>query len=415
MRTPWITALLLGGLLLVSACNQAYQAAPGQAASAPALSEAEKQARELEMKKALSFAHEYYKQGNYGEAKTYYLKAFALDDGNTLAPHLKRLATCYSSLGMADSAKVVLMKAVELQPDSWYEHRTLGSLHMAAGDKEAAFASFRTAASLKADDWESHRDMMRMLKDKADAGEAEWDEVIAELDILIGLRPEDAEYAKLKDQILAAHYDPEELIASLRQNHAQFPDDEKTTVKLATSLVEFATPESYREALGLLDGLLAAQPDQTRLLDLKATALEGLGRGEDAAGVLMKLVELKPTQTDLPVRIGELYLAQNNLRQARRWALRSKNSFPGFGKGGLLLGRVYEAAVDACAGKELAFDDKLVYEMAAREYDAISDPAAKGQARQRRTALEEVLPTAEDRFFNKYDRPRKDCYKWLLE
>ncbi len=410
--------LLVGVLLLCSACNQAYQTTQAPAPkSSEALSEEQLQARELEMKKALSFAHEYYKQGNYAEAKSYYLKAIALDDDKTLAPHLKRLATCYSSLGNADSARVILRQAIELQPDSWYEHRTLGSLLMASGEKEAAFAEFQAAAALKFDDWESHRDMMRMLKDKA--AEAEgitgWDSVIAELDQLIALRPEDQEWGKLKDEILSAHYDPEELIASLRQNHQQFPDDVKITQKLATALVEFATPESYREALPLLDGLIAAQPEQVRFLDLKATALEGLGRIEEAAGLLAKLFELKPGQTEIPARIGELYLSQNNLRQARRWALKSKASFPGYGKGGLLLGRVCEAAVDACAGKDLTFDDKLVYGLAAKEYDAISDPAAKGQARQRRQALEEVLPSAEDRFFNKYDQPRKDCYKWLLE
>ncbi|MDP2359447.1 MAG: hypothetical protein Q8O14_01655 [bacterium] len=410
--------LLAGALLLLGACNTAYQStARPDEPSAGDLSEAELQARELEMRRHISFAYEYFKQNNFIEAKPYYLKAFALDDRNTQATHLKRLATCYMQLGDQDSARVVLQRAVELLPDSWYEHRTLGDLLQRSGDKNAAFAEFRIAAGLKEDDWESRRDMMAILKERAEASDAteDWDAVLELLDQLIVLQPEEMRWARSKDEILSAHYDPEEVIASLRQNQAQFPQDLTIRQKLVSALVEFATPASYREALGLVDELIAAQPEQVRPYDLKATALEGLGRAEEAAVVLATLFERKPDQTDLPARIGELYLTQDNLRQARRWALRSKSAFPSYGKGGLLLARVYVASVNACAGSELNFDDKLVYELAAREFDAVADPAFRGAARQGRASLEEVLPTAEDRFFNKYDRPKKDCYRWLFE
>lgn len=415
MKLP--TIALLAGILL-AACNTAYQTVETAPADVEAaLSQAQRDSLDLEMRKALSFANEYYKQSRYEEAKVKYLQALELGAEEKYSGQLRKLATCYIQLGQPDSAITVLEQAVEKRPDSWYEHRVLGDLYNRSGMTDKAFAEFKICVDLNGDDWESLRDLKAILRNRAEgSGELDdWDLVIEQLDALIELQPDQADWAQEKDRILAEHYDPEELIASLRRNHEQFPDDIGTTRKLANALVEYATPESWREALGLLDRLIAAEPGTARFLEQKATALEGLGRVDDAAAVLQKLMELQPDKADLPGRVGELYLGAGNLASARRWAQRAQRSFPDHGRGFVLMAKVYEAAVDQCASGDLKFDDKLVYERAALEYDKVTDAAWRSVARQRRAALEEVLPSAEDRFFNKHDVPKGECYKWLFE
>jgi len=413
-----VTALLAAALL--AACNTAYQAAQQQPADAEiqaALTQAQRDSLDLEMRKALSFATEYYKQSRYAEARDQYLKALRLDVGDDYTGQLRKLAPCSIQLDRPDSARAVLETAIEKQPDSWYEHRVLGDLYNRAGMVDAASAQFGTCVALNAEDWESRRDLKNILQARAEESGAveDWDAVLEQLDALIELQPDVPDWAREKDRILAANYDPEEVIASLRRNHEQFPDDLRTTRKLAVALVEYATPESWRESLGLLDELAAAEPENPRPVELKATALEGLGRIDEACRTLQRLIELQPDKAELPSRIGELQLAKGDLLQARSWARRAQRSFPGGGAGHVLMAKVYEAAVDQCAGSELKFDDKLVYELAAREYDMVADAAWRSVARQRRQALEEVLPNAEDRFFNKYDQPRGECYQWLFE
>lgn len=415
MKHPMLALL---AALLMAACNTAYQTvqeAPAEVTEA--LSQAQRDSLNLEMRKALSFASEYYKQSRYEEAKTQYLKALELGAGDEYASQLRKLATCYIQLGQPDSAIVVLEDAVQKRPDSWYEHRVLGDLYNRSGRTEQAFAEFRICVDLNGDDWESHRDMKAILRSRAEASGAveDWDLVIEQLDYLIDLQPEQADWAQEKDRILSEHYDPEEQIASLRRNHEQFPADLKITRKLATALFEYATPATWTESLGLLDALIAAEPETPRHLEQKATALEGLGRVDDAARVLQRQMELQPGKADLPGRVGDLYLNRGDLASARRWALRAQRSFPDHGRGYILMAKIYEAAVDKCAGSDLKFDDKLVYELAYKEYAKVGDAAWRGTAAQRRQALEEVLPTAEDRFFNKYEQPKGECYKWLFE
>ncbi len=410
-----VTVLALA--LLFGACNQAYQTPQPAAETKPAVSEAEKAKREMEMKKNLSFAYEYYKQHNYAEARDYYLKVFDLDTDYQYASHLKRLATCYTQLGVQDSALLMLELAVEKLPESHYEHRTLGDLYNRSGRKEDALREFRICQELKEEDLESTRDIVRILSDRAaESDELEdWDNVLAELDLLIELDPENPDWPKQKDDILARHYDPEELIASLRQSHQSFPEDTKITRKLATQLVEFATRDTYEEAIPLLDELLAANGEDGRLLDLKARSLEGLGRGYDAASVLVQYSRIDAGNKELPVRIGEVYLNLNDLEKAAYWAGRSKSSFPAYGKGYILMARVYVAAVDRCAGTALSFDDKLVYEYAYNEYGKVGSGPFYATAQAGRKSLAEVLPTKEDRFFNKHEVPKGECYAWLFQ
>jgi predicted Zn-dependent protease len=408
--------LTLGLALLAFACNTAYQPSVLEEAPSVGLSQADLDAQMLEMRKARSFAHEYYKQHNYAEAKDYFLKMFTLDQKGKYNADLTRLATCYTQLGNQDSARVVLEVATDKTPDSHYAHRTLGLLLKRMGDQSGALREFHICVDLKPEDWESHLEIKKSLRVRADeVGSIQaWNLVLERLDVLIDLRSDDPSYAKEKDQILVKFFEPEEVIESLRANHQAFPEDMKLTRKLASALVEYATAETYIEALPLLNALLA-DSEEILIYDLKAIALLGLEREKQAAEVLKAMIQLDPDERKLPARLASLYLDLDELGAAKVWAQRTKARFPNYGRGKMLMAFVYEAAVNKCSDRDISYDDKLVYAMAAAEYRKVKDPAFRVAAGQRYKALEQVLPTEEDHFFHPDKKIKDECYQWLLK
>ena len=67
-------------------------------------------------------------------------------------------------------------------------------------------------------------------------------------------------------------------------------------------------------------------------------------------------------------------------------------------------------------GKDVAdFDDKLVYELAYKEYQkATKDLQFKDTATTRMNYIRDFIPKKEDLFFHKgQTKAKKDCYKWI--
>ena len=76
----------------------------------------------------------------------------------------------------------------------------------------------------------------------------------------------------------------------------------------------------------------------------------------------------------------------------------------------------YEACADACArGRQLKFDDKLVYELAYKEYQkATRDPGYRDLGTRRMEYVRPSIPTKGDRFMHQdQDKSKMDCHKWI--
>lgn len=74
----------------------------------------------------------------------------------------------------------------------------------------------------------------------------------------------------------------------------------------------------FEKAVRLLDGLLAEDPDHFAALQLKGSALMGLGRTKDAGEVLLKGVALAPDDANAYGNLGLLYRREGRLPEARK-------------------------------------------------------------------------------------------------
>ncbi|MCA9787114.1 MAG: tetratricopeptide repeat protein [Calditrichaeota bacterium] len=409
--------LSLALAFLLAACNSAYQTPVDTEPTKKELNAAEKAAREQERDMALSFATEYKKQGAYRDAANNYTKVFSLDQDLEKAAHLKYWSLCYSQLSMPDSALLVMELAVSKRPEEHYERVSLARLYENANMDAKALAEYREAVKLKPDDENSWKSIKTMLAAKAsDSGEAEdWKAVLDVLDTLIALNPDETSYLEEKTRITKRNFSTGDIIVSLEEQVAADPTNTRARLELARAYVDFASTETYQKARVLLEGLSQEQPENEQVFKSLADCLIELDDINGAISALKTLDTLKGGDEDTMVRIGNLYLELRQLKVARSWGSKARAKAPG-GKGLILLAQVAEASVDECSDGPLKFYDKLAYELAANYYSQVTDPGAKAQARNRRDALEPVLPTKGDRFLNQGKTlDGHPCYGWLLE
>jgi tetratricopeptide (TPR) repeat protein len=140
-----------------------------------------------------------------------------------------------------------------------------------------------------------------------------------------------------------------------------------------------------------------------------------VGRPGEAAVDLSRVALAQPRRQDLDLRIGRLLLAAGQAREALPWARKALGVEGEADAARLLLADIHLAALRECRAAEADFDDKLIGQQVDDLCALIQDEALATQVQRRRSQVVDLLPTAEDRFFNHYDQARKVCYQWLLQ
>lgn len=93
-------------------------------------------------------------------------------------------------------------------------------------------------------------------------------------------------------------------------------------------------------ALEEIEKIVAASPDDSETLFLYARTMEILGRREEAKGLYEKLIEGDPGQEMIFLRLGDLYLEENDLENAQRVYTKLVEHFPDSYAGHFFLGKI---------------------------------------------------------------------------
>ncbi len=94
--------------------------------------------------------------------------------------------------------------------------------------------------------------------------------------------------------------------------------DERNCVHIYTALAQaYMTRHRYAPALGILQRLLEADPDNIRALDWKGWVLHRLNHNEEAIELYSRTLELAPERDAVRKRLAEIYLAANDPVLAR--------------------------------------------------------------------------------------------------
>jgi|Deesub1362B_J571_1020462.scaffolds.fasta_scaffold02451_6 tetratricopeptide (TPR) repeat protein len=380
-----------------------------------AIEDSIRKAKELEIARYWSFGYEYYKNKNYKEAKPYFWKVINMDPNMELADkyHYKdifaRLANCYIQENKADSAQLAFEMGVKHFPNDIYLHESLGYMYRQKGMFEDAIQHYKKAVELdpeKAINYKHLADLYIRTNQPELAIEA--------LESYVKMSPEDRDAQEKLAVLYRTTGREDEAIRKKEEILAKNPDDTGLMFDLGKAYYNRGESE---KAVEMLNRLLQKEPENVEALQYLAGAYMNLERYDSAIATYKKILKIQPENIEILCAVAGAYRMKNQFVQARNYVRRALRIDPKHGLPYMTMGEIYESAAEYCMNKrggKLEYDDKLVYEKAYKEYQkATRDPLFADRARRRMEAIKPLLPTTEDRFFNKYNQPKDACYKWI--
>lgn len=394
-------------------CSSTAKLTPEQIAEMEAREKARQDSiANFELKKNWSFGYTNYQNKEYNRVTPYFWKVIELDKNHQFRDVYAFLGDTYLQLQKGDSAEIVYKMGIEVYPDNTFLHRQLGFIYENTQRIQEAVSEYEKVVELEP---ESVRDWERLTALYVKVNDV--DKAIAGYQKLMSLAPENTRYQQDYTALLRASGRESEAVDQMLQLLQENPNDEKLLLDLAAY---YKRERDWVNAASYYERYLAIKPDDQFAWEDLATVYQSSNEFRKAASVYAKLLKSKPNDVRLLTYQADSYRELGELRQALRIARQAIRADSRYGRAHLVLGQVYEAAVEKCkseAGrKAYNFDDKLVFEMAHKEWQlAARDPEVRSRAQSLMNSVKDVLPTKGDRFMHPdQNAPRADCYKWLL-
>ena len=365
---------------------------------------------EYELLKQMSTGTEYHKNKIWRRAIKPFWKVAELDTAKRFPTLYTKLAECYLNLDppVPDSAEVVYRAGIKVYPDQPHLHRSLAWLLTGKGEVEEAIAEYQKAVEL---DPEYADDYLRLgnLLIKNDQPE----DAIPIFEKRVQMVPDDNESLKVLSQLYGVVGDESARVEALENTLKQDPTNSEIMFNLGQ--IYFKQNE-FAKAVEKFDMYLAIKPDDVYALEFFGNAQQNLGKFQQAIRTYEKIVAIDAQQKKIFCEMATCYKELNKFSIARNYADKALKIDSNYGLAYIVRGEIYEACADACAkGRQLKFDDKLVYELAYKEYQkAKKEPGYAGLASRRMEYVQPSMPTKGDRFMHQGQTKSKlDCHKWI--
>ncbi len=365
-----------------------------------------------------SFGQEEFKHEQWKRAIPYYWKVLMNDGVGTYKVVYSKLAKCYFELTKSetdqktaylDSTLLIVYKGLEKHPQYAGLHFRAGSIHRTLGRTTCAIPHYEALTSIS-------KDQVSYWKTLAQLYFTNRDERCLEIQKkVIDMKPNDPAERDLLARMMAAFgMDPfVAQVTTFRQDPTNI-DNALAVGKEAYNRGEYGLADSA------LTAVLGAQPQNIEALEFHARTYESLDRKNDAIAQYRKILAIDPKSAKTHCAIAMVLVDQGKFSSARSNVYQAQRIDPNFGQSYMVMAYIYEEAVSHCqskrSGKELSYDDKLIYEKAGAEYRKAGrvDPNFKTRADSRNTNLRPFYRTKEDKHLYNYRENVKDaCYSWI--
>jgi len=373
----------------------------------------------FELRKSWSFGYENYKNKQFDRSLKHFWKVTELDTMGMFQKVYRYLGDCYFKLEQADSAQIVFELGAKKYPDDAHLHRMTGFLNVQRELLDEAIGSYEKVVEIEkanddSDEWKQLiADMMQLLKlyirvDRADDALAVVDEILAK-------DSENQEAIDIKIQLLKSGGDIDAVIENMERTRELQPEDSRVRFDLAKIYFD---NEKYGKSLEIFTEFLTLVPNDQEAIKYIAKSYRNLGKVSQSITEFKKVLALDPSNKEVICEIGRAYIELGKYASARVYGKKALAIDKGFGLGYIVIGEAYEVAAEKCVeGKKVEFNDKLAYELAAKEYQkAKKDLAYTQDSKRHLDYLQVLLPTNEDRFMNKgKKKPSGSCYDWIYK
>jgi tetratricopeptide (TPR) repeat protein len=363
---------------------------------------------ETDIKKWYSFGSEYYKNKNYESALPYLWKVFINDTGKYAVLAIRKIAYSYFSLQIVDSTLIACYKGLARYPNHDNLHYYAGYLQDNLGKFRCAIPHYEHLVDAEPEE-KSYLEKLAFLYFK--------DENERSIEIqqrLIDLDPNNSEYHATMAAYQTHFYG--DALEARKQAYVNNPEN----IELAFMYGKEAYDQGkYKESIDPLSAVLAKNTKHVDAYKYRAMSLEGLGQYNAAIADYKKILEVQEDNADIMCNIATDYKNLNQFSNGMYWIGRALQARPGFGLAYITKAEIYEASVSYCQNTEKRgrkYDDGLVYQLAYDAYEmAAKDPAFKSDANKRKSNLQPVLPTQEEKFMNQNRTTlRLECYtSWI--
>jgi tetratricopeptide (TPR) repeat protein len=280
-------------------------------------------------------------RGDQRMAFTHYLHAARLARDPSLAELAARAAL---TLGDADAAVRATAFWVELAPDSQKARQVGAYAQIDAGNRAGALAELRDLIRLAPNRGQGYMQAAQMLTRVSEA-----DERLAMMRELVAEDAEDADAQHALAMLAAAAEDPESARLYAERAAELRPNWNKPRVFLIRLLV---SEDRTDEAVALLEGYLAEQPDDQELALMRAQFHMEAEEYEQALDVFDRMLAAGPGQSEVLFAGAVLALQIEALDRARGYLERLRETGSRVDETVYLLGQLEEQAGHA----ELAMD-----------------------------------------------------------
>jgi tetratricopeptide (TPR) repeat protein len=393
-------------------CSSGVQLTPEQQAALEAREKAKQDSiANFELRKSWSFGYTNYQNKEYNRVPQYFWKVIEYDKDHAFKDVYTFLADTYMQQQKGDSAEIVYKMGIEIFPDNTYLHRQLGFIYENTQRVREAIGEYEIVVKHEPEninDWERLTGLYVKANDT--------DKAISGYQTLMKLAPDNNAYQEDYAALLRSTGRESEAIDQMLELLKNNPNDTKLLFDLASY---YKRERDWTQAAGYYERYLALKADDEFAWEDLAQIYQNSGEFQKAVGVYDKILARKPNDARATSGQADSYRELGQLRKALRLARKASRLDSNYGRAYLIAGQVYEAVVENCkkaAGrKNYNFDDKLVFEMANKQWQrAARDPEVKNRAESLMGSIAEVLPTKSDRFMNQgQTKPKSDCYKWL--
>jgi len=419
-KSAWVAVLVSSALLLgvmAMGCQPKGAATKVETSESEAMAAKRDSLMQVYKRKLMitwSLGFENYKNKQYQDAVKHFWRIVKMDTIDMFPDVYGLLQDAYFKLGKADSAEMVVRLGVEKRPQDVGLRRVLAYIENAKGNVDAAIKGYEFVVEHEPksiDDWRRLADLYVRAN--------RLDDAIRAYNKIVELNPKDKKAQEALAALFRATGQAERAVEQKEKILATDPTNTKLMFELGETYFRMG---EYPKAIEKFKMLLQITPNDVQALEYLGNSYQNIEKYRQAIATYQKLLKQELSDRKRKKVLAEMARCYKELGQwtvARRYARRSLNIDPKFGLGLIAMGEIYEAAAEKCVSQrkdqKATFDDKLVYEMAANYYRRASqDLEYRDEAKRRLSYVEVLVPTQEDRFFNKgKTKPTDPCYSWI--
>jgi tetratricopeptide (TPR) repeat protein len=369
----------------------------------------------------LSFAYSYYQNQNWRSAIDNYKKMSSYGCDEEYAQDVfSYWGRAYQQLAAEnnvylDSALYIYMTGAQYLPNDIFLKKNIAYIYHLQGKTDLEIREYEKMIELTPEDIELYRTLVKLC-----INAQRWDDVVYATNEILKLAPNDEQ--ALNDRILAYQKTGKDITTIQREQWEQNPTNVRYGLEYAAALKQ---QQNYDAALGVYQKVAQLELKNLEvwnsIADIYFTHKNNYTEALKAYEQILK--NISPKDINVLERAAKCCQMLNDFPAALKYAETAIAAAPSSPQAYKIRGDVYYAAADHfTAGRQMNFEDKLVFKLAYDAYRKVVELGDSGVSSRIDHLKEYLIPTREEWFFNRYDaagkartsyRPLNPDYNWI--